>query len=436
MGGGVVFRIARRYFRGKGFLSFVQTMAVGGVAVGSAGLLIALSVVHGFRSVIEQKTLQFAPHVTVVAPFAEQIHRADTLTAWLNGRDGVAVASAMVRAEVMVQSGGRITGGVLQGVPATGGALDLSGFIRSGRYDLAMREGAGDAPMDLSGNDRPGGRDLPGIVVGTGLAEQLQAEEGAVITVFAVQGVPSGRTLPEIRQFRLTGVYGTGIQPFDEGVMFAEIGQVRALTGRRASAADRVDVRVAAGDDAAGGGGSGGMAGRIAGVQERLQEDLGFPYVVESIYQSNRNLFEWIRLQEQTIPFVISIMVVIAAFNLIGTVLMMVLERVRDIGVLKTLGMDASAIRAIFLLEGLFVAGCGLTAGAAVYGLFHVLQTRFGLIRLSEQNYYMSVAPVEPHGTDFVLVAIVTLVLCLGASLLPANVAAKTDPVRTLEFNT
>ena len=114
MGRGVVIRIARRYFRGRGFLSFIQTMAVGGVAVGSAGLLIALSVVHGFRSVIEQKTLQFAPHVTVTAPFSEQIHRADTLTAWLVDVDGVAAASAMVLAEVMVQHGGRITGGVMQ----------------------------------------------------------------------------------------------------------------------------------------------------------------------------------------------------------------------------------------------------------------------------------------------------------------------------------
>ena len=434
MGRGVVIRIARRYFRGRGFLSFIQTMAVGGVAVGSAGLLIALSVVHGFRSVIEQKTLQFAPHVTVTAPFSDQIHRADTLTAWLVDVDGVAAASAMVRTEVMVQHAGRITGGVLQGIPGEDAALDLSGFIRFGSWNLGVdgqggRDGR-DGEVRRESADGGPVRRLPGMVMGTGLAEELQAEVGDVLTVFAMQGTPSVRNLPEIRQFRLTGIYGTGIQPFDEGVLFAELDPVRALTGRGATSADRVDVRVG------GVSGSGDAGERIAAMQERLQEELGFPYVVESIYQSNRNLFEWIRLQEQTIPFVISIMVVIAAFNLIGTVLMMVLERVQDIGVLKTMGMDAGAIRRVFLLEGLFVAGAGLGVGGAVFGAFYWIQSRFGVIRLSEENYYMSVAPVEPHALDFVLVAAVTVALCLAASLLPANVAAKTDPVRTLTFNT
>jgi lipoprotein-releasing system permease protein len=127
-------------------------------------------------------------------------------------------------------------------------------------------------------------------------------------------------------------------------------------------------------------------------------------------------------------------MVIVAAFNLIGTVLMMVLERIRDIGILKTIGARSSAIRQIFLLEGLFVAISGLIAGIGISLLFYWLQITYAIIPLSEENYYMSTAPVEPHLLDFVIVGAVTLILCALASWIPARVAAKTDPVRVLAF--
>jgi lipoprotein-releasing system permease protein len=113
---------------------------------------------------------------------------------------------------------------------------------------------------------------------------------------------------------------------------------------------------------------------------------------------------------------------------------MMVLERIRDIGILKTIGARSSAIRQIFLLEGLFVAISGLIAGIGISLLFYWLQITYAIIPLSEENYYMSTAPVEPHLLDFVIVGAVTLILCALASWIPARVAAKTDPVRVLAF--
>ena len=127
-------------------------------------------------------------------------------------------------------------------------------------------------------------------------------------------------------------------------------------------------------------------------------------------------------------------MVIVAAFNLIGTVLMMVLERVKDIGILKTIGAKSKAIRQIFLLEGIFVALSGLITGIGISLLFYWLQVTYQIIPLSEENYYMSYAPVEPHLLDFIIVGVVTLVLCALASWLPARIAAQTDPVKVLSF--
>jgi lipoprotein-releasing system permease protein len=139
-------------------------------------------------------------------------------------------------------------------------------------------------------------------------------------------------------------------------------------------------------------------------------------------------------LQEQTIPLVIGVLVIIAAFNLIGAVLMMVLERTRDIGILKTMGATDRQVRRVFLLEGLWVAAWGLVLGLAIALAFYFVQDTWQLIPLSEDNYYMAYAPVEIQYLDFVWVSIVTIVLCLLASWLPAGVAARTHPLRVIAF--
>lgn len=134
------------------------------------------------------------------------------------------------------------------------------------------------------------------------------------------------------------------------------------------------------------------------------------------------------------IPFVISVMVFVGAFNLIGAVLMMVLERVRDIGTLKLLGAENNVVRKIFLLEGFFVGVLGLILGIGIAVLFNWLQAEYALIPLSEENYYMSTAPVEPHLLDFIIVTVVTLSLCVLASLIPAHVASKLRALDVVAF--
>jgi lipoprotein-releasing system permease protein len=134
------------------------------------------------------------------------------------------------------------------------------------------------------------------------------------------------------------------------------------------------------------------------------------------------------------IPLVISVMIIVAAFNLIGAVLMMVLERTKDIGILKTIGGKSKLIRKVFLLEGLMVASIGLFIGIGISFLFAYLQLEYQIIPLSEENYYMSYAPVELRFFDFFITSVVTITLCALASWLPARIAAKTDPLKVIAF--
>ncbi len=400
--------VALRYFKSNrkdnSFLSFIKVMAITGVAIGSAGLLIALSIVHGFKSVIEDKILGFGTHITIETYADMPVYRADTLVTWLENHPDIDRAQAVIQGQGMIQMGAGVEGTFIKGVPVEGDLSDLRNYITTGIYDLTRQESG-----------------LPGIVMGARLARNLQAEVGQAVFLYAIIGQPSASNLPEIQQFQLTGVYQTGIDRFDDVLVIVPIESARRLFGLSSPTASMVDVRV-------------NSTGKIREVAAWMRENLDFPYYSTSLYTRYSNIFAWIRLQEVMIPFVISVMVFVGAFNLIGAVLMMVLERVRDIGTLKLLGAENNVVRKIFLLEGFFVGVLGLILGIGIAVLFNWLQAEYALIPLSEENYYMSTAPVEPHLLDFIIVTVVTLSLCVLASLIPAHVASKLRALDVVAF--
>lgn len=400
--------LAFRYFKGRRggsrFLSFIKIMAIGGVAIGSAGLLIALSIVHGFKSTIDNKVLGFAPHITV-ATFAEDpIYRTDTLLSDIRQFPQIDKAQSVIAGQAMIQSSQQVTGTFFKGVDKSGDVTDLRNYIARGEYNLA-----------------PDSTGLPGIIIGNSLAQTLQADIGDKITSYTVDGIPSPLDSPEIQQFRLTGIYQTGIARFDDALAIVDRKYARQLFNFPPLYSSAIEIRLKDNQ-------------QIESFDQKLSSTISFPYFTETIYDRYYGIFQWVDLQEETIPFVISVMIIVAAFNLIGTILMMVLERTRDIGILKTIGALNRNIRSIFLLEGVFVGTVGLAIGIGISVLFNWLQATYHLIPLSEQNYYMSYAPVEPHMFDFVIVAVVTIVLCALASWLPARIASKTDPLKVIAY--
>ena len=401
--------LARRYFKGKRhdsrFLSFIKIMAVAGVALGSGGLLIALSIVHGFKSTIEGKITSFMPNITVNTFSGDPIHRADTLVTYLNHRPEVADAQPVDMSQVMIQTHNHAEGVLLRGINPGYHLTSIDKYIVSGSYKLSK--------------DSTGG--LPGIVLGSTIAKDLQAKVGERITVYTLNGIPSPINLPDIMQFRLSGIYETGIDRFDNALAIVDRQYSQSLFHLNSAEATQVELNVK-------------NPTRIRTVADTLYQDMGVPYFVQSVYESYSGIFAWVNLQEQTIPLVIAVMILVAAFNLIGTILMMVLERTRDIGILKAIGTTSRRIRRLFLLEGLLVAIVGLIIGVGLAVGFNWIQGTWHVIPLSESNYFMKYAPVQPRFTDFIWVSLVTLVLCVLASWLPARVASKTDPLRTIAF--
>lgn len=408
--------LALRYLRGasgrderRGFLRFVVLAAIGGVAVGTGALLLALMIVRGFSQEIEAKIVGFGQHVQVETYVGEPIQNADSAAAAVAAIDGVErVAPAVVDFALLSARGGGNDG--VDGVLLWGTRPEDQPFV-AGRTDLGAFELAEDAE----------GR--PGVVLGVRLAERLGLEVGDRVTAYSTRGLGSGelQSRPRLRQYRVAGVFETGLGDFDDRFAFVAIDEARELFAFGPDQATRLDVTL---DDRS----------RAQEVADAVLDDIGPPLFARPIEEVYRGLFAWVELQQSIVPLVISILVVVAAFNIVGALLMVVLEKAREIGTVLAMGASRASVRRLFLVLGLMVGVIGSAIGAGLALAFGALQTRFAIIRLPQDAYYLDRAPVDVALLDVVVTVIATIVICTLAAYLPARSAARIEPVRTIRF--
>ncbi|MEL6614559.1 MAG: ABC transporter permease, partial [Bacteroidota bacterium] len=303
--------LALRYFRGargrnerRGFLRFVTFAAIGGVAVGVGALLLAMMIVRGFEREIESKIVGFGQHVQVDSYLGEPLADADSLVSEILAMEGVETATPVVLDFSLLRAKPKVVDGE-KTQPAIEGVL-LWGTPPEGQPFVAERtdQGAFDLGEDADGR--------PGVVVGARLAEILGVEPGDDVTVFATRTARSASgaaTRPRVRPFHVAGIYETGLADFDERFVYADIDRARELLGFTPDQATRIDVML---DDLE----------RSPEAADQIAADLGPPVYARSVYEVYRGLFAWVELQASIVPLLISILVLVAAFNIIGTLLM------------------------------------------------------------------------------------------------------------------
>ncbi|MDR9388613.1 MAG: FtsX-like permease family protein [Balneolaceae bacterium] len=457
--------LSSRLNQGRGFGSFVKGTAVLGILVGATALWITLSVVRGFSTVISEKTVEFAPELTISLASGETFTRSDTLLQRIrtvagdqwsdSGRqtthltDSMSSLSVILDEQVMIQHQGQVTGGLLRGVERE--QFDpLLPFVQDERCgEVAWNKASGNEARGnkAKGNEARGNdaerierveqikqtvqqrsatttqqRPLP-VWLGQGLAQELGIITGQTGRLLRLDMASVGQDLPTIGVFRLCGVLSTGIAPLDDGLIMAPLDATQAFVG----ASDLTGTGLALNIERA-------SPEDLSSLQDAILGALPYTFVVESVYQRWRSLFAWIELQEQTIPLVITFLVLIAAFNLVGAVMMMVLERTQAIAVLRVLGMPQAQLRVYFITEGLRVALLGLAGAAVLTAVIHGIQWSTGIITLPVESYYMETMPLVPTVLDGVIVIVSTLGLSMLASWIPATIASKVDPTATLRF--
>ena len=393
---------------GKKFLQIVTLIAIGGVTVGVASLLLALAIVRGFSGEITDKIISFGAHIQVKKYLGETVAGANIISEQLYGLEDVVTVTPVIQEFALLRrTSANIDGVLINGSDSVNQAL--AERIVSGDFDFA-----------------PDSAGRPGIVIGKELSRLLSVETGDIVTAFSIreEGNNAGFSFsgrPRAKQFHVSGIYETSFARYDEFYVYSDLASSRKLFGYSADEVTHFDVYVTDPD-------------LSTAVVAEFNDVIGFPLEARTVFQRFRQYFAWVRLQQTITPVVISLIVVVAAFNIFGTLLMIMFEKTREIGVLGSLGASSFSIFRLFLLLGLMIGSIGVIAGQALAFVLALIQKKYSIIPLPAESYYMDVAPIELNGLDFVIVGFAVLILCALAASFPALIASFIKPIQAIRF--
>ncbi len=402
------FFIALRYLKTKKKqrgISVNTLISMGGVAVGVMALLVVLSVMSGFHEDLQRKILGVNAHV-VVLNYRGTMPEYKDILGRLKGDKDIVSSAPFIMGQVMVSYEKRAHGVFLRGI-------DPESEMKTTDIGRFMKEGGLE---DLSSKD-----ETPGIIIGKELASSIGAFKGDVITILSPVGKigPLGM-LPKVRQFRIVGVFEVGMFEYDSNLVLTDLRAAQEffdmkdeVTGVQLRLADIYQAPV---------------------VGEKIQKQLGFPFYAKDWMQMNRNLFSALKLEKFAMFIILVLIILVASFNIVSTLIMNVIEKKREIAILKAMGATDKGIMSIFMLQGLMIGLLGTVIGiAGGYLLCYVLNT-YQIIKLPADVYYLSHLPVKTKLSDFIAVSLSAVSISFLATIYPAWQAAKVSPVEPLRY--
>lgn len=369
-------------------------------------LLVVLSVMSGFQQDLQGKILGANAHV-VVRNYSGFITGYDKIAAVMKKDKDVAAFAPFVLGQVMVSHGKRAHGVYLKGIDpkAEAETTDILSHIRDGSI-----------------KDLPGDGGLPGIILGRELAGNLGVFVGDKVNVVSPVGEigPMGM-LPKVRQFRVAGIFEIGMFEYDSNLVLTDMKAAREFFGLKPDEISGVQLRLY-------------DIYKASDVRKRLQRELGFPYEVLDWMQMNKNLFSALKLEKIAMFVILVLIVLVASFNIISNLIMNVIEKSREIAILKAMGATSGGIMTVFMLQGLFIGLIGTVMGVTGgYAIGYVLNT-YQIIKLPADVYYLSHLPVRMELSDFIVVSSSAIIISFVATLYPAWQAAKLNPVEPLRY--
>jgi lipoprotein-releasing system permease protein len=401
--------LAIRYLKAKrkqAFISVITVISVIGVMMGVMALIVVLSVMNGFREDLMGKILGVNSHLVVLS-YEGAFLDYDRIARETRAVEGVVAATPFIYSQVMVNSQGSVSGSVLRGI-------DTSTAGKVIAIDRMIKRGSLQSLDDLHDG-------LPAIIMGKELARMLAVQPGDPVTVVSPMGkiTPVGR-VPQNRKFKVTAIFESGMYEYDATMVYVSLREAQDFLGLD-NRATGVEVRVA---DVY-------KADQVAGA---VTKKLGYPYWAKDWKQMNRSLVSALKL-EKIAMFVILIMIVlVGALNIISTLVMVVMEKNRDVAILRAMGATQKSIMAVFMVQGVLVGVVGTLVGlGAGLGLCHLL-AKYKFIELPSDVYYISTLPVRVEMLDVVLVIAAALVISFLATLYPSRHASRLNPVESLRY--
>jgi lipoprotein-releasing system permease protein len=405
--------IAWRYLRSRGtsrLFSFISVIAMGGVVVGVSALIVINGVMTGMQGELREKILVGSPDIRVLS-FGENLR----LDHWEGALDSVRKLPGVVAAAPFVLTQGLATSGhdYFEGVFVAGiepevrvlqPVTDIRKFAVQGDFRFASSDGK-----------------TRGAVIGRRLAERLNAYPGDTITLITASAkfnAAVGGLVPRLYRLEVTGVFRTGMYEYDNAYVYVplDVAQEFAALG---TAVTGIEIRTA----------DRWKAPEVAG---RIADKLGYPYRVQDWQEQNSQLFQALKLEKLGMRVILLLIVLVAAFNIVSTLTMVVKDKTREIGILKAMGMRARVVRRIFLMQGLVIGAVGTLIGMTIGVAAGFTIDHWRLIALDPQVYFIDHLPVRIDPLEVFFIVIASVAIAVTATLYPSAQAAKLFPVEAI----
>jgi lipoprotein-releasing system permease protein len=393
------FYLSIRYLRStqKGsFTRIAGILSVAGLAVGISALLITLFILNGFERVISEKIADFDGHIRIRHYLNNSIpSEIEGMNQIISAYDGKVVQSKFIQGTALLRKGKSAEGVIVEGIEASGNDF-LSNILVSGTVDL----------------------DDHGIILGERLANQLNIGIGDKTVLFDLATLRGSKK--RLKQFTVTGIFHSGMSEYDQSLVYTNLKQADGLFNMEGKVSGHV-LRM---NDPA-------LANDFS---QLLGEELAYPYMVMTWKEKNRALFKWMDVQRWPILFIFSLIALVGIVNIISALAMIVLDKTRQIGILKSLGLPQGKLKQVFLAKGFIIGVAGAVFGSALALFLAWLQNHYKLITVPEDVYFMDFIPVDVNLAHVGIVIIVSVIFSVIAAIWPTIRAGKIQPAKALNY--
>jgi lipoprotein-releasing system permease protein len=415
--------ISLRYLKAKRkstFISLITLISVAGVCLGVMALIIVLAVMTGFEEDLKEKILGTNAHIVVLKGNGG-IDGYPELMAKLKSYPGVVAVTPFIYNQVMLSTGKHVSGVVLRGIDTRSDAqvTNLHKAVVEGKLeelDQPVRFGAGSPPR-------------PGVVIGKELAKNLGLALGDTVDVVSPLGnlTPLGM-IPKMKRFRVAGVFNTGMYEYDSTLAYVGLGEAQSFLGL-GDTVTGIQLKV---EDVY----------KTGELVKTINRDFGYPFYARDWMKMNKNILFALKTEKTVMFIILTLIVLVAAFGIASTLFMVVMEKTRDIAILKSMGATSSSIMKIFILEGLIIGVLGTVAGV-LSGLLVALnlepivgfvQRITGFELFSKDIYYLDHFPSQVIPADVILISVTAVFISFAATLYPAWQASRLMPAEALRY--
>jgi lipoprotein-releasing system permease protein len=422
------FFISNRYLRAKRkqiFVSIITLISILGIFLGVAALIIVLAVMNGFETDLRTKILGIKSHIELTTDIAGPMKDYEKVRERIIGTEGVVASTPFIYSQAMIRNGNGVTGVIIRGLDTASAFKVINlGKIREGDIQYLNK-----LPAAISKRHEKEDARITGIIVGKEMARNLGIFLYDTITIISPVGIstPMGM-MPRMKKFVVAGIFESGFYEYDSTLAYLSLQSCQDFL-QMGDTVTGIDIKV---DDIY----------KADVIARKIQNKLGYPFWAHNWMQMNKNLFSALKLEKRVMFIILSLIVLVAAFNIISALIMIVMEKNKDIAILKSMGATSRSIMKIFIYQGLIVGvigtalGCtmGLAVALNLQKVSQFVEKMFDVKFLPGDVYYLSELPSKVNYGDVLIIVAGTLLVCFISTIYPSWRASRLDPAEALRY--